>query len=52
VSGDGSREEVLCPWCGAEDVERLSAFGPTHMSEQWFCWSCSSPFERVRRRIS
>ncbi len=42
--------EATCPWCGSNDVERLSTFGPTHMTEQWYCRACRSPFERVRRR--
>ncbi len=42
--------DVTCGWCGAPDVERLSVYGPMHMSEQWFCRACRSPFERVRHR--
>lgn len=41
---------VACPWCAAADVEQLSAFGPMHMTEQWYCRSCRSPFERIRLR--
>jgi hypothetical protein len=41
---------LSCPWCGAGDIERLSLYGPMHMSEQWFCRVCHSPFERVRNR--
>lgn len=43
-------DAVTCAWCDSDDVERLSVYGPTHMSEQWFCRACRSPFERVRNR--
>lgn len=43
-------DPVACPWCGSDDVEQLSAFGPQHLSEQWFCRGCHSPFERIRHR--
>lgn len=42
--------DVTCGWCGSTDVERLSLYGPTHMTEQWYCRACHSPFERVRSR--
>lgn len=45
-----ANEDVACPWCESVDVERLSAFGPMHMTEQWFCRACRTPFERVRQR--
>lgn len=49
--GTGPDDAVVrCPWCEATDVERLSAFGPMHLTEQWFCRVCRSPFERVRPR--
>jgi hypothetical protein len=41
---------VTCIWCESHDVERLGAFGPGLMTEQWFCRACHSPFEVVRRR--
>lgn len=43
-------ETTACPWCNSGDVERVGAFGPMHMTEQWFCTACRSPFERVRLR--
>lgn len=42
--------DVRCPWCEGSEVELLSGFGPMHMTEQWYCRACRSPFERVRRR--
>lgn len=47
---NGEPEPVTCPWCGSADVDRLSAFGPLHVSEQWMCQTCASPFERIRDR--
>ncbi len=41
---------MTCPWCASADVERLSVYGPMHMTEQWACRTCHSPFERVRHR--
>lgn len=48
----GSRDPsdgLRCPWCGADDVERIGAFGAQLMSEQYLCRACRSPFERVRK---
>lgn len=47
VIGDGAR--ALCPWCGSERVERIAAFGPQLISEQYMCLDCRSPFERIKR---
>lgn len=41
---------MKCVWCESDDVERLGEFGPGLMTEQWFCRSCRSPFEVVRKR--
>ncbi|MGH3443118.1 MAG: hypothetical protein ACRDUY_13980 [Nitriliruptorales bacterium] len=43
-------DAVECPWCGEAEVELIGGFGPMHMTEQWHCRACLSPFERVRRR--
>ncbi|WP_456238928.1 hypothetical protein [Pyrinomonas methylaliphatogenes] len=31
-------------------MERLGAFGPQLMTEQYLCLRCRSPFERIRQR--
>jgi len=43
-------DPVVCGWCGATDVERLSVYGPLHLGESWYCRVCHSAFERVRNR--
>ncbi len=40
---------VRCPWCGSLQVERVGAFGPQLISEQYMCLACWSPFERIRK---
>lgn len=44
------RGEVVCPWCGSTQVERLGEFGPQLMGEPYICLNCRSPFERIRKR--
>lgn len=39
-----------CPWCDGDDTERIGAAGSLLMTEQWFCRSCDSPFEVIRKR--
>ncbi len=43
---------VTCPWCGSSAVEQVRDFGSLLMTSQWFCASCSSPFERIKQRGS
>jgi DNA-directed RNA polymerase subunit RPC12/RpoP len=43
-------EPVRCPWCGSHDVERIGEWGPQLLTQQYFCLSCRSPFEWIRRR--
>ncbi|MGQ0571868.1 MAG: PaaD-like zinc ribbon domain-containing protein [Armatimonadota bacterium] len=47
---DDGVADVRCPWCGSQRVERVAAFGPQLMSEQYICLGCRSPFERIRNR--
>jgi hypothetical protein len=50
TSGNEPEEGVVtCVWCESLDVERLGEFGPGLMTAQWFCRSCHSPFEVVRK---
>ena len=46
----GRDEPVRCTWCGSEKVERIGEWGPQLLTEQYFCLSCRSPFEWIRKR--
>lgn len=37
-----------CPYCGSEKTERTAEFGPFHMTEQYHCRACHSPFAYMR----
>jgi ring-1,2-phenylacetyl-CoA epoxidase subunit PaaD len=37
-----------CPFCGSEDTEMESAFGPTLCRSTHFCRSCRNPFEAFK----
>jgi len=39
---------VACPYCGSRETERTAEFGPFHMTEQYHCLACKSPFSRMR----
>jgi ring-1,2-phenylacetyl-CoA epoxidase subunit PaaD len=39
---------VACPYCGSEDTERESAFGPTPCRDIRYCHHCEQPFERFK----
>lgn len=39
---------VECPFCGSEEVERLSRFGTEISKQGYFCTTCRSPFERMK----
>ncbi|MBY5163236.1 hypothetical protein [Salsipaludibacter albus] len=51
---DGTDPSVgrACPWCGERDTSRIGDAGSLLMTEQWFCASCSSAFEVIRKRGS
>lgn len=40
---------VACPFCHSTEVELLSLFGSQLSTDQWYCRSCHTPFERFRR---
>jgi DNA-directed RNA polymerase subunit RPC12/RpoP len=56
VSGFDERREAIaaggkplvCPYCGSKDTRRTSEFGPFHMTEQYHCIACKSPFSLLR----
>ncbi|MCS6778966.1 MAG: phenylacetate-CoA oxygenase subunit PaaJ [Geminicoccaceae bacterium] len=39
---------VLCPRCGSEETEEISAFGSTPCKALWRCRSCREPFDRFK----
>lgn len=39
---------VACPYCGSEETERESAFGPTPCRDIRYCHHCEQPFERFK----
>jgi ring-1,2-phenylacetyl-CoA epoxidase subunit PaaD len=39
---------VLCPHCGAADVEELARFGSTACKSLWRCLACREPFDRFK----
>ena len=46
IASGGRR--LVCPYCGSGDTERTAEFGPFHMTEQYHCLSCKSPFALLR----
>jgi hypothetical protein len=40
-----------CCWCGGSDVELVSPFGPTLMTQLYRCCHCNQDFEAVRWRL-
>ena len=45
-----STHGVVCPFCGGEDTELESAFGPTLCRSIHFCRSCRNPFESFKTK--
>lgn len=39
---------VACPYCGSEETERESSFGPTPCRDIRYCHHCEQPFERFK----
>jgi ring-1,2-phenylacetyl-CoA epoxidase subunit PaaD len=37
-----------CPYCGSDDTERESSFGPTPCRDVRFCRGCQQPFEAFK----
>jgi ribosomal protein L37AE/L43A len=45
---DADERIVACPYCHSTAVELLSLFGSQLSTDQWYCRSCHTPFERFR----
>lgn len=46
IAAGGKR--MVCPYCGSPDTRRTAEFGPFHMTEQYHCRACKSPFALLR----
>jgi ring-1,2-phenylacetyl-CoA epoxidase subunit PaaD len=52
--GEGERAApggatVLCPFCGSEDTQMESRFGPTRCRMIYYCNTCRNSFEHLKR---
>ena len=43
-----TRRAIVCPRCGATEVELTSEFGPTACKALYRCEACREPFEHVK----
>lgn len=48
----GLPEHVSCPFCGQQDTELHSPFGPQLSVATYWCRRCRSPFEWIKWRGS
>jgi transcription elongation factor Elf1 len=44
----GLPAHVTCPFCGRDDTELHSAFGPQLSVATYWCRNCRSPFEYIK----
>ena len=51
--GTGGRPPAVatCPFCGSDDTELESAFGPTLCRTTHFCRACRNPFEAFKPKL-
>jgi ring-1,2-phenylacetyl-CoA epoxidase subunit PaaD len=42
-------EKLTCPFCGSENIELESSFGPTRCRMIYHCLRCKNPFEHLKR---
>jgi transposase-like protein len=40
-----------CPFCGAEDAERVGQWGGQIITAQWRCRGCNTYFEALREEF-
>jgi ring-1,2-phenylacetyl-CoA epoxidase subunit PaaD len=43
---------ITCPFCGSQQTELESAFGPTLCRSTHFCRACRNPFEAFKPKLS
>ena len=46
--GTSTPQPAACPFCGSDDSELESAFGPTLCRSTHFCRACRNPFEAFK----
>jgi len=51
VSLGGLRVPVRCPFCGSDETDLESAFGPTLCRSVHFCTACRNPFEAFKPKL-
>jgi ring-1,2-phenylacetyl-CoA epoxidase subunit PaaD len=49
LGNETAEEKVTCPFCGCDDVELESTFGPTRCRMIYHCLRCKNPFEHLKR---
>ena len=47
-TGAQPSDALRCPFCGSTDIEMLSLFGSQLLTEQCYCHTCRTPFERIK----
>ena len=47
----GLRRPARCPFCGSEETDLESAFGPSLCRSVQFCRSCRNPFEAFKPKL-
>jgi transposase-like protein len=41
-------EKLECPFCGGNQIEKVSNFGKAQLVRQYYCKQCRSVFEHVK----
>jgi ring-1,2-phenylacetyl-CoA epoxidase subunit PaaD len=49
--GSGEPNEPRCPFCGSDNVQRESPFGPTRCRMIYHCDACRNSFEHMKRLV-
>jgi len=49
LGNEAAIETLTCPFCGSENVELESSFGPTRCRMIYHCLRCKNPFEHLKR---
>jgi ring-1,2-phenylacetyl-CoA epoxidase subunit PaaD len=47
----GPAARATCPFCGSDDTELESPFGPTLCRSTHFCRACRNPFEAFKPKL-
>jgi ring-1,2-phenylacetyl-CoA epoxidase subunit PaaD len=49
LANETAVEKLTCPFCGSDNVELESSFGPTRCRMIYHCLRCKNPFEHLKR---